>query len=667
VLQGYHTVKPSKSVPQVQALRRIQQNGNKAYIKSTNMDIGSKARATTRTLDPDQLNRFFHTLNNFQKQIRCQINHHLIILSECQAVFKVMLTTGMRANHVSNLFINSLYLKKIQPKVGATPVIAVGIDIPLAKMTDDHNVFYLLDHKDPERCAIFGLGCHFIVMCLTKIIVPGVWNIVDCLMGELDKVAAFQSTADRDSVLEACAYWSYRLFNNPYTSNRDFNESTIRQYLDEFLQAANICTAAKMHLARDTVAQLIFEMYTSHRDHIHVRSFLHQNHDTMSHVYAQGSVMLETFLLNGWTSNEDFLMLDCAEAAQLPCLHGEFNEQLRSVPEELLDVLVDVICPNIKGLIKRAEASYKHDYTPECSLYNVLTTMNHCIRRTLQRLTTLGGPTCTWNIPAVTFLSTIQFFDRPEWVAFNAAMRETVQNNTNVYTAAMFSEVQSRKENYPEFEQRARNLNDASKAAMDGLMASSEEAIRVQARIEAGLHVAPVDKPLPVFKVPQAVGAATASAFYEDWCAKDPNDPELPSMSEYATGRVRIKWQEEFGMTASGAKAYKRNFSMLKTSAVYLDAVANVKGYTSGDLCARINSLAATLKQPPATFLKELFYKLVSRCNAELIDPAHMAAFEAAGIPFPPGKDATLGKRQVTFRAPPIWSLFAPRYPPGIY
>jgi len=552
--QGYHEVKLAKDIPAIKALRKAQQNANRNAIKKKNKDL--QHRATARTLDNDESDKFFFNINHFQMVIRKPLNNHLIVLSEAKAVFAVMFATGMRAHSIENLFINSVHLKKVKPKMCATPVIAVGITIPLSKMNNDTNTSFLLDYKEPERCPIFALGCHFIVLCLTKSVAPGIWSIIDCLMGELDKVEAFQSTANRNTVCVECAYWAYRLFSNPYISNRGFNEFTIRQYLDQFLQAADIRKAAKMHLARDTVAHDIFEMYADKRDHIHVRSFLHQNHDTMSHVYAQGAVMLETFLLGGWKSNEDFLLLDCAEAAQLPKLYGEFNDQLQSVPEEMLDGLVDLIFPNIKALIERAAAAARH-LKPETSLYSVLTTMNHCIRRALQRLTTLGGPTCAWNIPAVAFLNTIQFFDRPEWVAFNAKMCEVVQHNANVYEGCMHGEAKSRKENYPEFEQRARTINEQRKASSEGMLASYAAGVRSLARIEAGLCCAPADKPLPVFKLPQIIGAVEASTFYRDWCAKDPSNPDLPSMGEYATGHPRIKWQEDFGMTGAMAACFK--------------------------------------------------------------------------------------------------------------
>jgi len=389
-----------------------------------------KHRASKKTLDAEQQTVFFHVINNFQGQIRGNMIHHLIMLSESKAVFAQMFGAGV--HHVDNTFINSMHLKKVEPKDGTTPIAAIGITVPLAKMNNSHNVFFLVDHKLPERCPVFALGCHFIVMCLTKALVPGIWNIIDCLLGELEKVEAFQKDAGVDAKLAPLQYWAYRLFNNPYSCNRDFNESTIREYLDDFLKTVGFMTAS-MHLARDTVAQL-----TTQRDNIHVRAFFHQNHDTMSHVYAQGAVM-DSLLLGGWSSNADFLLPDCAEAAQLPKLDGEFNAQLQSVPEELLDVLVELIFPNIKGLIKRAEEvkNFAVKKQREYSLYHVLITMNHCIRRALQRLTTIGGPNCSWNIPAVTFLNTIQFFDRPEWLAFNREMIKVTRNNTEVMGASL--------------------------------------------------------------------------------------------------------------------------------------------------------------------------------------------------------------------------------------
>jgi len=84
---------------------------------------------------------------------------------------------------------------------------------------------------------------------------------------------------------------------------------------------------------------------------------------------------------------------------------------------------------------------------------------------------------------------------------------------------------------------------------------------------------------------------------------------------------------------------------MLRTSALYLDSVATVKGYTVEDLCGRIKKLAKALNQSPSTFLKDFFYKLVSRPNTDLIDPMMVRAFEEAGIPFPPGVAKKLGKR----------------------
>ena len=670
----------SKDIESVKVIRKMQQNGNRKDIKTINADLGGKHRASNKTLDAEEQTTFFHVINNFQGQIRRQVNHNLIMLSESKAIFALMYATGMRAHHAANTFINSVHLKKVEPKDGATPITAIGITVPLAKMSNDHNVFFIVDHKKPERCPVLALGFHYIVLCLTKDVVPGIWNMIDCLLEALTSMEAFQKDAGATAKLAPLKYWCYRLFTNPYTANRGFNESTIREYLDAFLKSAGLEMTAKMHLARDTVALMIFEQYEAMRDHIHVRAFFHQNHDTMSHVYAQGAVMLESLLLGGWKNNAEFLLLDCAEAAQLPKLDGEFNAQLQSVPEELLDNLVELIFPNIKNVIKRAEEvkNYAVKKQREYSLYHVLITMNHCIRRALQRLTTIGGPNCSWNIPAVAFLNTIQFFDRPEWLAFNREMLKVTRNNTEVMGASLLHSAASRDKTRPEFVRQSRELSKQANDVLQGLLVSLEEASRVQANIKAGLHSAPVNKVLPVVKLPLVVGAETASTFYEDWCAKDPNDPELPSMSEYATARERIKWQEDFGMTASGAKAYKvrvgaaagrrqggsrraalcahlslpnshpltqRNFCMLRTSALYLDSVATVKGYTVEDLCGRIKKLAKALNQSPSTFLKDFFYKLVSRPNTDLIDPMMVRAFEEAGIPFPPGVAKKLGKR----------------------
>ena len=260
----------------------MEENGKRKTIRPVNADLGEKHRASKKTLDAEQKTVFFHVINNFQGQIRGNMIHHLIMLSESKAVFAQMFGAGV--HHVDNTFINSMHLK-VEPKDGTTPIAAIGITVPLAKMNNSHNVFFLVDHKLPERCPVFALGCHFIVMCLTKALVPGIWNIIDCLLGELEKVEAFQKDAGVDAKLAPLQYWAYRLFNNPYSCNRDFNESTIREYLDAFLKTAGFMTA-NMHLARDTVAQL-----TTQSDNIHVRAFFHQNHDTMSHVYAQGAVM----------------------------------------------------------------------------------------------------------------------------------------------------------------------------------------------------------------------------------------------------------------------------------------------------------------------------------------------------------------------------------------
>ena len=84
---------------------------------------------------------------------------------------------------------------------------------------------------------------------------------------------------------------------------------------------------------------------------------------------------------------------------------------------------------------------------------------------------------------------------------------------------------------------------------------------------------------------------------------------------------------------------------MCKASAMYLDAVAGVKGYTVDEICNRVNRLAAALQQEKSTFLKGLFYTLITRPKTQLIDPAMMKAFEDVGIPFPPGKESAAGKR----------------------
>jgi hypothetical protein len=84
---------------------------------------------------------------------------------------------------------------------------------------------------------------------------------------------------------------------------------------------------------------------------------------------------------------------------------------------------------------------------------------------------------------------------------------------------------------------------------------------------------------------------------------------------------------------------------MCKASALYLDAVASVKGYTVRDICDRVDRLAAALQQEKSTFLKGLFYTLITRPKTQLIDPAMMKAFEDVGIPFPPGKASVAGKR----------------------
>jgi len=136
-------------------------------------------------------------------------------------------------------------------------------------------------------------------------------------------------------------------------------------------------------------------------------------------------------------------------------------------------------------------------------------------------------------------------------------MIKVTRNNTEVMGASLLHSAASRDKTRPEFVRQSHELSKQANDVLQGLLVSLEEASRVQANIKAGLHSAPVNKVLPVVKLPLVVGADEASTFYEDWCAKDPTNLELPSMSEYATARERIKWQEDFGMTASGAKAYK--------------------------------------------------------------------------------------------------------------